>query len=223
MSDATDINSLPTNPAMGSSDAMPNIIFSKNEKIDNKLESLSQSREEDIRTFSQVPINQDNQMNQSVTNMPGALDQTFINKLISGIQQASANGLTSLPSSHIPMNTNSISSDVQTRPNFIPETSNNDYIKNDTTNNDIVREHMRKQNKRDSLDIMYDELQIPILIGIVYFMFQLPIFRKYLFTFLPSLFGKDGNPKLSGYVFNSILFAFVFYFIKKTLYYLTDI
>jgi len=218
MSDATDINSLPTNPGMGSADAMPNIVMSKNEKIENKLEHISQSRDEDLRSFSQGPSNQ-NQGNV----MPNALDQTLINKLISGIQQASANGLTTLPSSHIPMDTNSITSDVQTKPNYIPQSNNNNYIDDETTNDDIIRDHMRKQNKQDTLDVMYEELQIPVLIAIIFFLFQLPVVRKYIFSSLPSLFGKDGNPKLSGYVFNSVLFAFVFYFIKKILYYLTEI
>ena len=124
MSDATDINSLPTNPGMGTADAMPNIVMAKNEKIDNKLEYISKSRDEDLRAFSQGPANQ----NQANSQMPNALDQSLINKLISGIQQASVNGLTSLPSSHIPMDTNSITSDVQTKPNYIPQSHNNNYI-----------------------------------------------------------------------------------------------
>ena len=70
--------------------------------------------------------------------MPTALDQTFINKLITGIQQASASGLTSLPSSHIPMDTNPITNDPQTRPNYVPQSSTVDYIGNSTSNDDII-------------------------------------------------------------------------------------
>ena len=221
MSDATDINSLPTNPALGSADSMPNIVFAKNEKIDNSLEQINKSREEELNSYGQGPTNQ-NQVNTG-NGMPSALDQTFINKLITGIQQASASGLTSLPSSHIPMDTSSISNDTQTRPNYIPPSNTNDYIRNDTSNDDLIRDHMRRQNKRDSLDVMYDELQIPILIAIIYFMFQLPIFRTYLLRFAPSLFNKDGNPNLSGYVINSILFALLYYIIKNSLNYLTTI
>ena len=124
---------------------------------------------------------------------------------------------------HIPTDTIGLSMDNQIKPNYIPTSSNVDYIRNETTNEDIMKHHGRKQNNNDSLDVMYDELQIPILIAIIYFMFQLPIFRKYLFSFLPSLFNKDGNPKLSGYVFNSVLFSLIFYVIKKILNYLTDI
>lgn len=121
------------------------------------------------------------------------------------------------------MDTNQISSDPQTRPNYIPQSSTADYIGNTTSNDDIIRHNNRRQNKQDSLDVMYDELQVPILIGIIYFMFQLPFVRKHLFSFLPSLFNKDGNPKLSGYAFNSVLFAILFYIIKKILNYLTEI
>lgn len=221
MSDATDINSLPTNPALGSTDSMPNIVFVQNEKINNSVEHIVKSRDEELKTYSQGQVNQ---VHGNVGNeMPTALDQTLINKLITGIQQASASGLTSLPSSHIPMDTNSISSDPQTRPNYIPQSSSNDYIGNNTSNDDLMKYHNLRQNKQDSLDVMYDELQIPILIGIIYFMFQLPFFRKHLFTFLPSLFNKDGNPKLSGYAFNSLLFAVFFYVVKKLLNFFTDI
>ena len=82
---------------------------------------------------------------------------------------------------------------------------------------------MRRQNRDSNLDVMYEELQIPILLAILFFMFQLPVFRTYLFKFLPSLFNKDGNPNLSGYVVNSILFALLYYIIKNTLNYFTTI
>lgn len=223
MSDATDINSLPTNPALGSADSMPNIVFAKNEKIHNDIEQINKSREEELITYGQGPTNPAQGNSGGNSGMPTALDQTFINKLITGIQQASASGLTGLPSSHIPMDTNQISSDPQTRPNYIPQSSTVDYIGNATSNDDLITHHNRRQNKQDSLDVMYDELQVPILIGIIYFMFQLPFFRKHLFSFLPSLFNKDGNPKLSGYAFNSLLFAILFYIIKKILNYLTEI
>jgi hypothetical protein len=219
MSDATDINSLPTNPIAGSSETLPNIVMHKNEIMDNKLGQLTQAREQELKNIENVPTNLNSQQG-----MPSALDQNIINKLISGIQQASASGLTSLPSSHIPLDTNTFTRDVQIKPNYIPNNNNElDYIQNITTKDDILRTHMRAQNKSDTLDVMYDELQIPILIAIIYFAFQLPIVRKNLFSYFPSLFNKDGNPKLSGYVFNSVMFALIFYIIKKSLNFLTDI
>lgn len=224
MSDATDINSLPINPSIGDNNALPNITMNmpKNEIIDNKMDKLTQAREQELYNMKNTP--QNIQYPAMIENKQNSLDQNVINKLISGLQQASVSGSTALPSSHIPLDTNTLSRDAQIKPNYIPHVNNNvDYIKNDMSNEDIIKDHMRKQNKQDTLDVMYDELQIPVLIAILYFAFQLPIVRKYLFSFFPSLFNKDGNPKLSGYVFNSLMFALLFYIIKKVLTYLTDI
>jgi hypothetical protein len=119
--------------------------------------------------------------------------------------------------------TNTLTQDQQIKPNYIPQSNNNNYIDDETTSNQIMNEHMRRQNKSNTLDVMYEELQVPILLAILFFMFQLPIFRTYLFRFLPSLFNKDGNPNLSGYVVNSVLFALLYYVIKNFLNYFTTI
>ena len=214
--DATDINSLPMNPAIGGSNLPANIVLQKNEKMDNSIDQIAQMRENELRNMSTGLSNSSSQM-------PSALEQNTINSLISGIQQASASGLTTLPSRDIPQMTNQITQDPQIKPNYIPQVNNNDYINDETNANDILKENMRRQNIDSNLDVMYEEFQIPILLAILFFMFQLPVFRTYLFKFLPSLFNKDGNPNLSGYVVNSILFALLYYIIKNMLRYFTTI
>ena len=67
----------------------------------------------------------------------------------------------------------------------------------------------------NSLDAFYNEFQLPLLVSVLYFLFQLPIFRKTLKKTLPVLFGNDANPNLYGYLFNSILFATTFYILIK--------
>jgi len=214
--DATDINSLPMNPAVGGSNLPANIVLQKNEKMDNSIDQIAQMRKNELRNMAAGPSNSSSQM-------PSALEQNTINSLISGIQQASASGLTTLPSRDIPQMTSQITQDQQIKPNYIPQVNNNDYINDETNANDILKENMRRQNRDSNLDVMYEELQIPILLAILFFMFQLPVFRTYLFKFLPSLFNKDGNPNLSGYVVNSILFALLYYIIKNMLRYFTTI
>lgn len=189
--DATDINSLPMNPAVGGSNLPANIVLQKNEKMDNSIDQMAQMRENELRNMAAGPSNSSSQM-------PSALEQNTINSLISGIQQASASGLTTLPSRDIPQMTSQITQDQQIKPNYIPEVNNNDYINDETNANDILKENMRRQNRDSNLDVMYEELQIPILLAILFFMFQLPVFRTYLFKFLPSLFNKDGNPNFVG-------------------------
>ena len=194
MSDTSNIFDLPTDPAGGGN----NIKISATEN----MQSSSQ-----------------NQIQQGHV----SLDQTTINQIVSGLQQASVTGATQLPSRDIPQMTSQITQDPQIKPNYIPQVNNNDYINDETNANDILKENMRRQNRDSNLDVMYEELQIPILLAILFFMFQLPVFRTYLFKFLPSLFNKDGNPNLSGYVVNSILFALLYYIIKNMLRYFTTI
>ena len=92
-----------------------------------------------------------------------------------------------------------------------------DYIFNHQTSEDIIQENARKQQKTDSLDTLYNELQIPILISVLYFIFQLPIFHKTLFRYLPSLFNSDGNHNLAGFIFNSTVFGGIYYLMTKSI------
>lgn len=143
-----------------------------------------------------------------------SLDQTTINQIISGLQQATIAGATQLPSRDIPMNTNNITADPQVVPTYVPPPPQNreDYIKNEEQIVDMVN----KYNKNTQvLDDMYNEVQTPLLIAILFFLFQLPFFRKFLYKYLPVLFSNDGNYNLNGFLFTSVLFGIVFHFLCK--------
>jgi len=59
------------------------------------------------------------------------------------------------------------------------------------------------------------------MIAVLYFVFQMPVFKKNLFKFLPMLFNKDGNPNISGYLVNSVSFGALSYLIMKSVNYLS--
>jgi hypothetical protein len=143
------------------------------------------------------------------------LDQKHLNQFVTGLQQASAAGMTSLPSRDIPQNQQHIIQDVHTKPNYIPQNETIDYIQQHQTNEEIINSQALKQEKKNVFDSVFDEFQIPILIGVLYFLFQLPVVEKQLAKILPSLFKKDGNPSLSGYIFTSVAFSCIYYFIMK--------
>ena len=195
------------------------------------IDSLPMSPQGQGQPIQQVAQNQQNQQNQQENikleidhnkfqqqrdNDP-AINQQNLNQFVTGIQQASAAGMTALPSRDIPQNQESLTRDQQMKPNYIPAPAENtDYIREHQNNNEeMIREYARRQQKTDSLDNMYNELQIPILIAVLYFTFQLPVVRKNLFKFLPSLFSKDGNPNLSGYITNSIIFGALYFGLTK--------
>lgn len=145
-----------------------------------------------------------------------------MNEVLQGVQRASANGMTMIPTRDIPMNPNSFTHDDQARPNYVPEKSvhfadqsSNDYIKDHASMENIVRANARQSNQLDTLEAIYYDLQMPILVGVLYFIFQMPVFRAQLLRFLPSLFAEDGNFKITGLTATSVMFAVTFFVIMK--------
>jgi len=149
-----------------------------------------------------------------------ALDQNTINQIISGLQKASASGATQLPSRDIPTTTNNLTQDIQVKQGYIPpphlaqhqEKYIPEYQQHDNYN---YNSNNNSNNNSNSLDDLYNEIQVPLLLTILYFLFQLPIFRKLLFTYFPILFSKDGNININGYFFTSVLFGILYYLIHK--------
>jgi hypothetical protein len=175
----------------------------ENIKIENYGQQLNAERQQQ-QTGSQVP----------------PIDYT--SQLSSALKEAQASGATVLPSRDIPQQTLSMQQDYQTKPDYVPASETNDYIGNILNKEKIILEQKQKQNQADNLEYIYQSLQLPVLIGIMYFLFQLPFIRKNLLTFLPNLFNKDGSPKLSGYIFNSVVFASLYTLLVKGLHYLQN-
>jgi hypothetical protein len=195
MSDTTNIMDLPTEP-VGGGNVSNNISLSITER--NQIIEPNSSGQQGV-----------------------SLDQTTINQIVNGLQQASATGATLLPSRNIPQMTTPLTQDPNIQPNYIPQpptnSYTNDYIK-DTEyemNEEILRKYNKNRDQGNSLDDMYNEIQNPFLLAVLYFLFQLPFFRKLLFQYFPVLFHKDGNFNLTGFVFSSTLFGFVYYFLEK--------
>jgi len=194
MNDSTSILELPTDPVGGG-----NIRIAAQEVLKS---TNIQSSETDSR---------DQSINSSMT-----LDQTTINQIVNSLQQASLTGATQLQSRDIPMTTTALSNDPQIIPNYVPHSSNiKDYIKNNENNNDIIHHYNNKNNMNNSLDDIYNEIQTPLLLAVLYFLFQLPFFKNFLYKYLPLLFSNDGNYNIKGFLFVSVLFGLLFHFLMK--------
>jgi hypothetical protein len=200
MSSTTNIFDLPVDPAGGGGGN------------GGPVQNMSLNANEVRPMQQQPPISNTN-------GSPPPLDQNTINHIVSGIQQASSSGATQLPSRDMPTSTNHIAQDVQVQANYVPPPppQHSDYIQQYEENNDIVDEYYDTQKRNASLDSMYDELQTPLLLAVLFFLFQLPFFKKYLFAYMPMLFLNDGNYNIYGFVFMSAFFAFVYYILSKTM------
>ena len=175
---------------------LSNLENTENIKIENYGQQLNEERKKDIMS---QPINYSTELN-------------------SVLKEASEAGATVLPSRDIPQSSLSIQSDKATIQNQVP-INNNDYIGNIIDRERMIKENNKKENAKDNMDYIFESLQIPLLLSIMYFIFQLPAVRKNLLTFLPALFNKDGNPNLYGYLFNSIIFGLSYFGIQNALNY----
>ena len=97
--------------------------------------------------------------------------------------------------------------------NIVEKVSN--IIKNYEQTSDMINEYNKNARHHDSLDDMYNEIQTPLLLAVLYFLFQLPFFRKFLFQYFPALFSNDGNFNINGFLFTSVLFGLLFYSLNK--------
>lgn len=202
LNNTTSISELPTDPTTGGSMG-GNINLNINDSIS------SQSGMGPI----QGPNNGPNQGYNSQV----PLDPNTISQLINQLQQAHSKGATSLPSRDIPLNTEGLTNDAQIVPNYIPQPKMTDYINDDDEkyyNNEAT------EGPSSSLDSIYDELQVPLLLAILYFLFQLPFFKKNIFKLFPFLCHNDGNYNFQGLIFICGLFGFIYYSLSKSVKYL---
>ena len=109
-------------------------------------------------------------------NIDGAnISQVHImNEVMQGVQRASANGMTMIPTRDIPMNPNAFTHDEQSRPNYVPQPQHMsgmgmsggssggsaDYIKDHTSMENIVRANARQSNQIDTIEAIYYDLLI---------------------------------------------------------------
>lgn len=197
----TNISSLPTDPAGGGS-------------IGGNVQITATEQNKMIDSMQQQLGN-----NQTSNNKHGGIElsQNTIAELVSGIQNITKNGSSSLPSRDIPMNENRVVTDEEVKTNYVPATENTDYIQDYQTNENIIREHESTIKKQASIEDIYEELQTPIIVMLIYFLFQLPAFKKYERRFIPGLFGQDMNINIYGILFNSILIALIVFTIRRLL------
>ena len=126
-------------------------------------------------------------------------------------------GLTTLPSRDIPTNTMQHSHDITTNANYIPESTNTNYIENHNDEMGYQKQVQQENVRKSNLDILFEEFHVAALIGLLYFLFQLPIFKSTMFKLFGFLFKKDGNYNLGGYISVSVLFGLTFYAAERVI------
>ena len=237
MGDTTSIDDLPTDPSSGNMNnnvVLQKIELSSGAGVGGQGYPEGQVYNPNISGLGvSGPSQQQQQQQQHPQQMPPS--SNIMNEMISGLQRASASGMTNLPSRDIPMNTSNIMNDPQINTNFIPNPqahaqgqqinqygprstmSSNNYIEEHEQDMTSEEKYRKSQVANSNAENIYKLIQIPVIIGILYFAFQLPVTRKYVCKFIPSVFNSDGNYNISGLIFMSALFATSFFGLSKVL------
>ena len=132
-----------------------------------------------------------------------------------------------LPSRDIPVDTIQYLNDEQVQPNYIPmHKLTSDYIKDYEDENDIpIQEYKQKKHRESLIDTLLTELQTPILIAILFFIFQMPIINSLMYknlAFLP-IYNSDGNANFYGLFLKSALFGVLYYSVSKFTNYISEL
>jgi hypothetical protein len=90
---------------------------------------------------------------------------------------------------------------------------------------EISKKVKKTDTFNDSLNDVYNEIQTPILIALLYFIFQMPYLNTILFSrfsFL-NLYHPDGNINFNGILIKSVLFGISFYSLMKAVDFISEI
>jgi hypothetical protein len=223
MSDTTSIDDLPTASGQNANTQNQNIVIQKTEpgamSYSPNVPDLAPSQQQQQQ---QQPHQQQQQQQGAPLNPNQQPNQKLMNELISGVQRASMTGMTALPSRDIPRDTGGMMQDAQVQPTYVPQPQRHvDYIQDHETSSTLERvmhQNTRGANRADTLETFYEEIQSPLMLAILYFAFQLPAVKRYMFRYLPSaLFSADGNANLTGLIVTSAMFGLAFYTMQKSM------
>lgn len=123
-----------------------------------------------------------------------------------------------LPSRDIPMNQLQFQQDEEIQPNYVPRAKlTSDYIREyEAASEEALRTHEREVRREKTAGNLFSDLQVPILIAVLYFIFQMPVVTTLLykyFSFL-TIHNADGNMNFTGLLLKSALFGSLFYMMQ---------
>ena len=161
--------------------------------------------------------NQGNQGNSNTLPLPPQMpqsqqDPSDVSSILKSMEQmAATSNAFDLPSRDIPQQSNR--EDATAQPNYVPEHKN--YINEYEEYENIIDNKRKEENRQSSLETLYEQLQLPIIVALLYFLFHLPVVNNWFVKNFKSFFHSDGNMNLSGYILKSLVFASLYFAFHK--------
>jgi hypothetical protein len=124
-----------------------------------------------------------------------------------------------LPSRDIPMNITDYTQDEEVQANYIPRsTEPTDYIRDyEEAESKKWKRHEEEKYRKESAEDLVTQFQTPVIIALMYFIFQMPVLNRLLFKYGSMLpfFREDGNLNLGGMCVKSVAFASVYFLMER--------
>ena len=218
-SSTTSLSSLPTN-----NQNTPNINLTVNEsnssltynpkiQIDDTQQLNNQQIDNISSQFTPPPQPPAPTSTTQIQDMSPQNQEAEFKKMLNDIENASNKGMTQMPSKDIDQSTTHIVNDTSVIPDFIPNVEK--YIDNEITVDDVINTNNTKESFSNTFDYYFDEISNLIVVFLLSFLIQLPIASKTIKRMIPSLFNEDGNIKLYGIIFKSLIFCVSYYGLIK--------
>ena len=182
----------------------------------NVVTETPQNYNEEIQNL-QNQGNQGNQGNSNTLPLPPQMpqsqqDPSDVSSILKSMEQMAATSNTfDLPSRDIPQQSNR--EDATAQPNYVPEHKN--YINEYEEYENMIDNKRKEENRQSSLETLYEQLQLPIIVALLYFLFHLPVVNNWFVKNFKSFFHSDGNMNLSGYILKSLVFASLYFAFHK--------
>jgi hypothetical protein len=129
-----------------------------------------------------------------------------------------------VPTRDMPRDTTRFSHDTQIQPNYVPDPGmSRGYVED--MDRRVTDMHRNPKPKEKMLDRILEELQLPLMLASLFFLFQSPWVTQFVlkwFGFL-SVQAEDLSLNLNGKLLMSLLFGGVFYAVNQALDYLKTI
>ena len=125
----------------------------------------------------------------------------------------------------IPAETHTFQQDPAITPNYIPPSTKEDFLKDYHVYEQEILEQEKKDNQLDTFDYIMKQIQIPILISVLFYIFSNTKYTTLLLLPLPYSFkyNSDGNLNTNAYLVLSLIFGFTYYILDLLINYIGSV
>ncbi len=131
-----------------------------------------------------------------------------------------------LPSRDIPMDMSHLTNDIETTANYVPPPKQKNYIAaTDDDETELRLKKKRKDRRARMAEDLFDMLQRPMILGLVFFLFQMPALNGFIHRNMPflNMFNGEGGITTWGITIKSVLFGMIVYSLDTMMEIISDI